>query len=120
MMNGRYQPMFDKGYHAAAAEWIEGFKNFVPTEECRYFWEYDGGPPDEEFYRPDWSDEERTHFQMYETTSEGTPISPVFADVESLCRWLANSGASVFASMTASYEEWLAVCIPGVSVPSAV
>jgi hypothetical protein len=61
-------------------------------------------------YMPDWPSSERTHFQMYETTSEGTPISPIFADVETLCRWLADTNASAFANQGASYEQWLAMC----------
>lgn len=46
---------------------------------------------------------------MYETTTEGTPISPSFATKEELARWLADTGASAFGALTASYEEWLAM-----------
>lgn len=46
-------------------------------------------------------------WQMWETTSEGSPISPVFATPKDLARWLADSGASTFGSMTATYEQWL-------------
>lgn len=53
--------------------------------------EYVGDFPDRDFYRPDWTDEERTHFQMYETVSEGTPVSPVFASKEDLADWLVKS-----------------------------
>lgn len=73
------------------------------------FVEWHGARPDPEDYMPDWPEEERTHYQMYETTSEGTPISPVFATPEELARWCADNGASAFADMTMSYEEWLAV-----------
>lgn len=34
------------------------------------------------------SPEQRTHFQYYETVSEGTPVSPIFASQEALARWL--------------------------------
>ena len=40
--------------------------------------------------------EERTHYQMYETCTEGTPISPVMETPENLARWLADNGASAF------------------------
>jgi len=60
-----------------------------------------------------------THFQMYETCSEGTPISPVMESPEKLAQWLADTGASTFGSMTATYEQWLAMIKVG-SAPSAV
>ena len=46
-------------------------------------------------------------YVMYENTSEGTPISPAFETPEALARWLADTGASSFAGMTATYERWL-------------
>jgi hypothetical protein len=46
-------------------------------------------------------------WQMWETTSEGSPISPVFATPEELARWLADNSASTFGSDTAPYEVWL-------------
>ncbi len=38
------------------------------------------------------TDGERTHYQVYETVSEGTPMSPVFATKEELIEWLVNDG----------------------------
>jgi len=67
---------------------------------------------DEADLMPDFGDT-ATHFCMYEDTSEGTPISPVFGTREELARWLADNGASVFADMTISYEDWLAVIEKG-------
>ncbi len=53
-------------------------------------------------------------WQMWETTSEGSPISPVFATPEELARWLAGTGASSFGSDTATYEQWLRMIkVPG-------
>jgi hypothetical protein len=46
-------------------------------------------------------------FQMYETTTEGTSISPVIDTEENLARWLTDNRASACGSMTATYEEWL-------------
>jgi hypothetical protein len=57
---------------------------------------------------PQWPASERTHLQMYETCSEGTPISPVMETPKKLARWLADNGASANGSSTASYEAWLA------------
>ena len=55
---------------------------------------------DPEMKHGDW-------YQMYETTTEGTPISPVMKTPEELARWLADNKASACGSMTATYEEWL-------------
>lgn len=68
---------------------------------------------------PQWPSSERTHWQMYEDTSEGTPISPVMETPEQLARWLADNGASAFAGQGASYEAWLATIKAG-SAPSAM
>lgn len=62
---------------------------------------------------PDWPLKERTHWQMYETTTEGTPISPVCDSPEALAQWLADNKASAFAGMTATYEQWLAMIHEG-------
>ena len=50
---------------------------------------------------------------MYETCTEGTPISPVLSSPEELARWLTDHGASAFGDMTASYEDWLKTCRSG-------
>ena len=52
-------------------------------------------------------------WQMWETTTEGSPISPVFSTPEELAHWLANNKASACGSQTASYESWLAMIKKG-------
>jgi hypothetical protein len=47
-------------------------------------------------------------WQMWETTSEGSPISPVFATAEELAGWCAG-GATVFGHSTATAREWLSI-----------
>jgi hypothetical protein len=47
-------------------------------------------------------------WQLWETTSEGSPISPVCASAEDLARWCA-ANAFIFASERLTYEEWLAM-----------
>lgn len=59
---------------------------------------------------PRWTPGEASHYQMYETTSPGTPISPVMASPQALAHWLVEHQASAFAGQTASYEAWLGVC----------
>lgn len=121
-------PLHYESFKEAAAKWKAGFAAWECGDRPDYcseggakmeYWEYDGAPPESKYYRPDWPEESRTHFQMYETTSEGTPISPVFADIETLAHWLADNGASAFAGQTATYEQWLATCQRGWA-PSAI
>lgn len=65
---------------------------------------------------PDWSKDERTHYQMYESTSEGTPMSPPIKTQEELARWLVDNEASAFAGRTATYEEWLGTIEEGSAI----
>lgn len=44
-------------------------------------------------------------FQLWETTSEGSPTSPVFATLDELCAW-CETNATTFASETATAEKW--------------
>lgn len=44
-------------------------------------------------------------YQLWETTSEGSPDSPVFASLDELCEWCAEN-ATTFATFKASAEEW--------------
>ena len=46
-------------------------------------------------------------YQLWETTSEGSPMSPVFKTPEELAQWLFDNKASSFGHNTASYEHWL-------------
>lgn len=44
-------------------------------------------------------------YQLWETTSEGSPVSPVFATLDALCEYAA-ANCSTFGSDTASAEGW--------------
>ncbi len=102
--NGRvgYQPMFDRDFEAASKEWAEGFMNWQNGNKPYYFdaskypkdfqyWEWSGMPPKREYYRP-WKEEEATWFQVWETVSEGTPVTPAFATKEELVDYLVANG----------------------------
>jgi len=45
-------------------------------------------------------------FQLWETTSEGSPVSPVFETDEALAEW-CEANATPFASFKWSRERWL-------------
>lgn len=102
-------------WDAEAAKWAAGeFPSYAGEDDKKLSYsEWAGERPDPADYMPIWTDAERTHYMMYEDTSEGTPISPAFSTPEELARWLVDNEASSFGSSTASYEAWLAVCNGG-------
>ncbi len=125
--DGSFKPLHD-GFRNDLDEWNEGndqwrkgltrdyrTEGWKPRDKesdvgCVSYADYAGPQPLSEEYMPDWPAEQRTHFMMYENTSEGTPISPAFETPEELARWLADTGASAFGGTTATYEHWLATC----------
>ena len=46
-------------------------------------------------------------FQLWTTTTEGSPMTPVFSSLEELCNYCEKEKVSVFGSRTATKEEWL-------------
>ena len=69
--NGHYETLLE-GYASDSEEFMEMAATKGLQEAVDYM-----GCPDKEYYMPDWKPDEKTHLQMYETCSEGTPISPV-------------------------------------------
>lgn len=47
-------------------------------------------------------------FQLWEYTSNGSPVSPVFASLEELAAWCADH-ATTFGRLKASAERWRAM-----------
>ena len=124
-INGSYKALFDSDFDANAADWDKGQKEWLDgiypdyvSEDSKQmsYSEWAGDRPKREDYMPSWSDSEKTHLMMYETTSEGTPISPAFKTPEELARWLFENNASAFGKSTASYEAWLRVAKGGYAV----
>jgi hypothetical protein len=95
-----YQPMYGHSFDEAAAEWKAEFLAWENGEKLQHmrddgslmeYWEWNGQPPDRAYYRP-WKDEEATWFQLWETVTEGTPVSPPFATKQELAQYLAKHG----------------------------
>lgn len=120
--DGSYIALFDGSYDDAVNDWDErcsawnrgDFPEYADEEDrCMSYAEWAGERPRPEKYMPAFLDSECTHYMMYETTTEGTPISPAFATAEELAKWLADTGASAFGYQTANYEQWLRVAKGG-------
>lgn len=135
-LRGRLIGLHEGGYADAVIEWDECWSQWQrglteqygadakwgpidPEYAGMRYTEYAGPRPSPDDYMPDWPEADRTHLMMYETTSEGTPLSPAFLTAEQLAHWLADNGASAFGSDTATYEQWLRMIGQGFA-PSAV
>jgi hypothetical protein len=100
--DGNCIPIHDEDYESAGLRWIEELmawergdhpkRKKAEAADCRFFWDWDR-PPDERVCRPKF-DAEPTCYQLYENTSEGTPIGPVFATLEEFTRYLLDRGHS--------------------------
>jgi hypothetical protein len=100
---GGYHPMRGENYEKAMREWFANHNAWLDgthhclvdksttREETPYFADWDGNPPDVADYVK-YEQEECTHFQMYETVTEGTPVTPVFASLQELEDYLVNVG----------------------------
>lgn len=124
---GEFIPLLGGSFKKEAAEWDEAAKQWAggfcrnfkdewrpkKADETGTYEEWEGPRHEEHEYMPDWPEAERTHYQMYETTTDGIPISPVMETPEALAHWLADNGASASADQTASYDHWLAMIKKG-------
>jgi len=100
--SGKYKPMYDHGFQSSANKWVAdliAWQNGTHEKQVSYpdyktdmpfYWQYEN-PPDDEYCRPDFK-EEPTWYQVYETVSEGTPVSPPFASKEELVNYLVEFG----------------------------
>jgi len=96
---GYLQPMHDENFEEALAEWKNGqaaweagtHEDFAEYGEDTSWEDWAGEEPEPEYYRP-WKAEEATWYQLWETVSEGTPVTPPFATKEELADYLVNVG----------------------------
>lgn len=93
---GDFHPLYDKDYETACEEWYREAAAWAPEKsvaDCRWYHEYAGDPPSESYYRArKWTADEATHYAVYETVSEGTPVTPALATKEDLIVYLAEHG----------------------------
>lgn len=91
---GEYRSCYDYDYESASDEWERAFdlwrRGEHPSQADYRFWEYDQ-PPDKETCRPAFC-AEPTWYQVYQTVTEGYPVSPPFPTPEELASYLAKHG----------------------------
>ena len=102
-----FQPLLDNGFSEAMNKWTDAWRKWNAGEDpdrAQYeakvghpvaYHEWNGGPPDPAYYRPEWPEASRTAYQVYETVSEGTPVSPVFPTRDEMIHWLVNDGTGM-------------------------
>jgi len=81
----KYIPLFE-GYK----EDLAGFEAKIKDEGLEEAIEYYGGAPTKESYVPDW--DKADWYQVYETVTEGTPVTPPFETKEELVNYLVENG----------------------------
>ena len=102
---GHLVPMYDKHIDDARAEWLAEFDRIRAGDlkewEQPYYghgaggvcqWAASNAPPDEDTHSRPWRDSDATWFQVWETVSEGTPVTPPFATQAELVDYLVEHG----------------------------
>ncbi len=89
-----YVTMFDRTLEDAQTEWDKDCEEYASLEEFEE--DYGERPTFQEastghIHRP-WKDEEATWFQVWQTVSEGTPVTPAFATRQELYDYLVKYG----------------------------
>ncbi len=120
---GRVLPLFDgleratEGWDLGARMWEKGlilrYGDWISRPSDAYWKEmtyedWAGGTrPDTKDYLPVFPAGSATHYMCYENITEGTPISPAFASLDELARWLAQAGPETTLGRRATHKQWL-------------
>jgi hypothetical protein len=116
--DGKYIPLYNESFQTAFADWYDGLQRWLNgqsedyddrfyTRDARGYTEYAGQSPDPEHYRiEDWTDEEAKCYQIYQTVSEGSPVSPVFENLEAMELWLIEQGYGKQAAQNFCKQGW--------------
>lgn len=115
--HGRLLPIFDENYLEALNKWWAEHRLFQEgkhpdqlagslsdSPKIKYFAQWHGDPPAVDTYRF-YRDEECTHFQFYETVTEGTPLSPVFETLQQLEDWMVAVGECAGTEYAKKYSR---------------
>ncbi|MHC2251006.1 hypothetical protein ACVILK_000698 [Bradyrhizobium embrapense] len=98
------------------ADWLHprnSWGRYVPLLESAP----DAPAADPARYMPAWPAPERTHWQLYETTSAGTPVSPPCPSPEALAKWLADHHVEAAPGFTGTEAQWLGAIQRGGVIP---
>jgi hypothetical protein len=77
--------------YQGVSRWIFWNLHDLRGQTCT-FEEWHGDRPDPDYHHPRWGRGEATWYQVYETVSEGTPVTPPFATKDELIAYLVEHG----------------------------
>lgn len=123
---GRNRPIFLEFYEDALERWVAEWREWqagthpdlqrdglAADAKRLLFAEWHGGPPDPETYLTvRWPEDAEMGIQMWETVTEGTPISRVFPDSDDGRRAMAEELASTQGNTILAHftpDDWLGV-----------
>lgn len=91
-LRNRFFPEVAAAWRANLAKWETGWRPSYCDESERHleYWEFDPPPRREDFIP--WRPEEATWYQVWETVTDGTPVTPPFETPEQLIEHLINHG----------------------------
>lgn len=105
---GHYQPMYDRTLRERFEEidvdrekWVKQYGSLVTKNDTGLnfyeFWNDDLGVSPS-CYRPEFPEGATLGYCVYETISEGTPISPIFETLQEIQAWVIEQGYSEAAA----------------------
>ncbi len=137
----QWQPMFDQDWASAMRgliwNWISWHARaiiawplaiFGLLDTTRYsrlsapvrYRRFDDVLPDPLYYRPRWRKRRRTHRQLFETVSEGTPLSPPMPSADALAEWLSGESDVWPGTDGMTKDDWLKFMARGGWAPAIV
>lgn len=93
---GNFIPLYGNTFVEKMDEWIKGYQAWrCGKHECNRknytYVDWEGEAPISSSHRPEFHIAP-SHYQVYETVSEGTPITPHFATKDELVEYLVENG----------------------------
>jgi hypothetical protein len=117
-----FKPLYDSSFNESAQEWLDDLALWLKGEHPRQLEpDYDATAypktirgyseqfekfPNLDYYRPEWDEADCTAYQIYETVSEGTPVSPVFQTEQEIIDWLVSQGLSLNSATQFVKTKW--------------
>lgn len=117
-----FQPVFDRFYVPEVREWLANWELWQKGEHPDQkrddppeysFEDWDGNGPDPDYHYPGdaWPKDAEMGICMYESVTEGTPISDVYPDTpagrRAMAEQIAHEDTSITSSLTV--DDWLEV-----------
>lgn len=93
---GHFRALYDEPFEEAAKKWLDEANLWAQGKhpdqadgdvKYPFYWQWSGNPPDANSYRPAFT-APADAYQIYETVSEGSPVSPVFETIEAMIEWM--------------------------------